>query len=174
MDREGKFFNGPGYGAGRIEKKTIKKKHTGWAVAVGRKHAEKIGVPISSKFFETRHQDPIMLMSRPLCPRPSTPPKGGDIVCCQYDAQGNLIPILRASHGKGDRPKEAPDSRVKSEGACNKRQDIPQFRSTSERLPFDDHTCPLHRSASERVAFNDRKWLDQRSTSERVVYEEDL
>lgn len=59
-----------------IAKPKIRRMHTGWAIAVGKKQAEKVGAPLHKLFFETKPQDPNMLMRRPLFPRPDTPPHG--------------------------------------------------------------------------------------------------
>lgn len=64
---------------GGIGKPQIRRRHTGWAIAVGRKQSEKAGVPLNTLFFETKPQDPKMLMSRPLLPRPCRPSKGASI-----------------------------------------------------------------------------------------------
>lgn len=65
--------------SGCIDKPQLRRRHTGWAIAVGRKQSEKDGVPLNKLFFETKPQDPKMLMSRPLLPRPCRPPKGASI-----------------------------------------------------------------------------------------------
>lgn len=174
MDRCGQFPTSLSRSGGRIKKKPYARKHTGWAVAVGRKHAEKIGVPISSKFFETRRQDPVMIMNRPLFPRPSTPPKGGDIVSFQYDSNGTLVPVPPLPQKEKQRLEEATCATVGSTDGTEKRKGLYQFKSASERVAYDDHNYPFYRSASERVALVDRGRLDERSASERVVYDDDV
>ena len=64
---------------GGISKSKVRPRHTGWAIAVGRKQAEKVGVPLHNLFFETKPQDVHMLMRRPLVPRPGTPAQGASI-----------------------------------------------------------------------------------------------
>lgn len=174
MDR---YVNLPcslGCSVGRVDKRPCTRRHTGWAVAVGRKHAEKIGVPISSKFFETRHQDPFMIMNRPLFPRPSTPPKGGDVARFQHESHGALVSMPLPAQDKRKRVEGAKPSKIGSRDATEKSHGLLQFKSASERVAYDDHTYPFYRSASERVALMDRKTLDDRSASERVVYDDDV
>lgn len=64
--------------------------------------AEKIGVPLSTLFFETKPQDLSMLMSRPLVPRPSTPPTGASISVSSEVAKvpSASVDIEKADHAE--------------------------------------------------------------------------
>lgn len=154
---------------GRIEKKSFRRKHTGWAVAVGRRYAEKLGVPLSSRFFETKHQDPMMLMSRPLVPRPTSPPALG-----REKSDGNN------KNGKGIQGFEKENQKVEDvlprEPRDEKEHRLPpsHFKSSSERVPLDTRYSPYYRSASERVPQRVEYQLDRRNASERVVYDDDV
>lgn len=169
---------------GRIEK-TVRNRHTGWAVAVGRKHAEKIGATLTSKFFEAKPQDPVMLMNRPLLERPSSPANGIPMVKRGMKPNGFYMPlgtvddrVLTGSpeNRLGNRsPRIAGGPRPFLSPRPNRPGPF-QFRSASERVAMDtgSQMNPFYRSASERIAAEDRAGLDRRSASERVVYDDDV
>lgn len=86
-----------------ISKSKVRPRHTGWAIAVGKKQAEKVGVPLHNLFFETKPQDIHMLMRRPLVPRPDTPAQGASI---SVDGDEIMKASLSAEARKGNKRDE--------------------------------------------------------------------